>query len=145
MDRWAPVAPPGTAANTYLFMVQARGLMLKENVRTIGQMIRLYTHTNATANGTAPTLARADQSPTGPAASRGPPALAPPPRPARDAGVSHGPCMGQETDETDNMDSFSTDSVTVALKQSVEQHVTPPVTPDSPGRDAFNSFFCRNV
>lgn len=26
-------------ANTYLFMVQARGIMLKENVKTIGHMI----------------------------------------------------------------------------------------------------------
>ncbi|XP_015677415.2 beta-1,4-galactosyltransferase 6 [Protobothrops mucrosquamatus] len=39
-------------ANTYLFMVQARGIMLKENVKTIGHMIRLYTNKNATINGT---------------------------------------------------------------------------------------------
>uniref|UniRef100_A0A4X2JY23 Beta-1,4-galactosyltransferase n=1 Tax=Vombatus ursinus TaxID=29139 RepID=A0A4X2JY23_VOMUR len=38
--------------NTYLFMVQARGIMLKENVKTIGQIIRLYTNKNATLNGT---------------------------------------------------------------------------------------------
>ncbi|XP_056679820.1 beta-1,4-galactosyltransferase 6 isoform X6 [Monodelphis domestica] len=38
--------------NTYLFMVQARGIMLKENVKTIGHMIRLYTNKNATLNGT---------------------------------------------------------------------------------------------
>ncbi|XP_034285550.1 beta-1,4-galactosyltransferase 6 isoform X2 [Pantherophis guttatus] len=42
---------PGMA-NTYLFMVQARGIMLKENVKTIGHMIRLYTNKNATINGT---------------------------------------------------------------------------------------------
>ncbi|XP_053252288.1 beta-1,4-galactosyltransferase 6 isoform X2 [Podarcis muralis] len=42
---------PGIA-NTYLFMVQARGIMLKENVKTIGHMIRLYTNKNATLNGT---------------------------------------------------------------------------------------------
>lgn len=33
-------------------MVQARGIMLKENVKTIGHMIRLYTNKNATMNGT---------------------------------------------------------------------------------------------
>lgn len=33
-------------------MVQARGIMLKENVKTIGHMIRLYTNKNATLNGT---------------------------------------------------------------------------------------------
>nr|XP_020646614.1 beta-1,4-galactosyltransferase 6 [Pogona vitticeps] len=42
---------PGIA-NTYLFMVQARGIMLKENVKTIGHMIRLYTNKNSTLNGT---------------------------------------------------------------------------------------------
>ncbi|KAJ7427527.1 Beta-1,4-galactosyltransferase 6 [Willisornis vidua] len=42
---------PGIA-NTYLFMVQARGIMLKENVKTIGHMIRLYTNKNTTLNGT---------------------------------------------------------------------------------------------
>uniref|UniRef100_A0A8C8VHN1 Beta-1,4-galactosyltransferase n=1 Tax=Pelusios castaneus TaxID=367368 RepID=A0A8C8VHN1_9SAUR len=42
---------PGIA-NTYLFMVQARGIMLRENVKTIGHMIRLYTNKNATLNGT---------------------------------------------------------------------------------------------
>lgn len=40
------------SANTYLFMVQARGIMLKENVKTIGHMIRLYTNKNTTLNGT---------------------------------------------------------------------------------------------
>lgn len=40
------------SANTYLFMVQARGIMLRENVKTIGHMIRLYTNKNATLNGT---------------------------------------------------------------------------------------------
>lgn len=39
-------------ANTYLFMVQARGIMLRENVKTIGHMIRLYTNKNTTLNGT---------------------------------------------------------------------------------------------
>nr|XP_044991003.1 beta-1,4-galactosyltransferase 6 isoform X2 [Jaculus jaculus] len=42
---------PGIA-NTYLFMVQARGMMLRENVKTIGHMIRLYTNKNTTLNGT---------------------------------------------------------------------------------------------
>ncbi|XP_036179073.1 beta-1,4-galactosyltransferase 6 isoform X1 [Myotis myotis] len=42
---------PGLA-NTYLFMVQARGIMLRENVKTIGHMIRLYTNKNTTLNGT---------------------------------------------------------------------------------------------
>ncbi|XP_063087872.1 beta-1,4-galactosyltransferase 6 isoform X2 [Cavia porcellus] len=42
---------PGIA-NTYLFMVQARGIMLRENVKTIGHMIRLYTNKNTTFNGT---------------------------------------------------------------------------------------------
>ncbi|XP_069378754.1 beta-1,4-galactosyltransferase 6 isoform X4 [Paralichthys olivaceus] len=42
---------PGIA-NTYFFMVQAQGIMLRENVRTIGQMIRLYTNKNSTVNGT---------------------------------------------------------------------------------------------
>ncbi|XP_030891785.1 beta-1,4-galactosyltransferase 6 [Leptonychotes weddellii] len=42
---------PGIA-NTYLFMVQARGIMLRENVKTIGHMIRLYTNKNSTLNGT---------------------------------------------------------------------------------------------
>ena len=32
------------SANTYFFMVQAQGIMLRDNVRTIGQMIRLYTN-----------------------------------------------------------------------------------------------------
>ncbi|XP_068419001.1 beta-1,4-galactosyltransferase 6 isoform X2 [Eschrichtius robustus] len=40
------------ASNTYLFMVQARGIMLRENVKTIGHMIRLYTNKNTTLNGT---------------------------------------------------------------------------------------------
>lgn len=39
-------------ANTYFFMVQAQGIMLRDNVRTIGQMIRLYTNKNSTLNGT---------------------------------------------------------------------------------------------
>uniref|UniRef100_A0A668SAY3 Beta-1,4-galactosyltransferase n=1 Tax=Oreochromis aureus TaxID=47969 RepID=A0A668SAY3_OREAU len=38
--------------NTYFFMVQAQGIMLRDNVRTIGQMIRLYTNKNSTLNGT---------------------------------------------------------------------------------------------
>ncbi|GLD73420.1 beta-1,4-galactosyltransferase 6 isoform X1 [Lates japonicus] len=42
---------PGIA-NTYFFMVQAQGIMLRDNVRTIGQMIRLYTNKNSTVNGT---------------------------------------------------------------------------------------------
>ncbi|EPY79119.1 hypothetical protein CB1_000954012 [Camelus ferus] len=42
----------GPRANTYLFMVQARGIMLRENVKTIGHMIRLYTNKNTTLNGT---------------------------------------------------------------------------------------------
>lgn len=42
-------------ANTYLFMVQARGIMLRENVKTIGHMIRLYTNKNTTLNGTGKT------------------------------------------------------------------------------------------
>ncbi|KAK2119374.1 Beta-1,4-galactosyltransferase 6 [Saguinus oedipus] len=42
---------PGIA-NTYLFMVQARGIMLRENVKTIGHMIRLYTNKNSRLNGT---------------------------------------------------------------------------------------------
>lgn len=33
-------------------MVQARGIMLRENVKTIGHMIRLYTNKNTTLNGT---------------------------------------------------------------------------------------------
>lgn len=33
-------------------MVQAQGIMLRDNVRTIGQMIRLYTNKNSTLNGT---------------------------------------------------------------------------------------------
>ncbi|KAI2586456.1 B4GALT6 isoform 5, partial [Pan troglodytes] len=33
-------------------MVQARGIMLRENVKTIGHMIRLYTNKNSTLNGT---------------------------------------------------------------------------------------------
>lgn len=33
-------------------MVQAQGIMLRDNVRTIGQMIRLYTNKNGTLNGT---------------------------------------------------------------------------------------------
>ncbi|XP_053287085.1 beta-1,4-galactosyltransferase 6 isoform X3 [Pleuronectes platessa] len=33
-------------------MVQAQGIMLRDNVRTIGQMIRVYTNTNSTVNGT---------------------------------------------------------------------------------------------
>lgn len=44
-------------ANTYLFMVQARGIMLRENVKTIGHMIRLYTNKNTTLNGTGETAA----------------------------------------------------------------------------------------
>lgn len=40
------------SANTYFFMVQAQGIMLRDNVRTIGQMIRLYTNKNGTLNGT---------------------------------------------------------------------------------------------
>lgn len=40
------------SATTYLFMVQARGIMLRENVKTIGHMIRLYTNKNTTLNGT---------------------------------------------------------------------------------------------
>ncbi|CAN9500788.1 unnamed protein product [Ophioblennius macclurei] len=43
-------AAPGLA-NTYFFMVQARGAMLRENVKTIGQLIRLYAK-NGTVNGT---------------------------------------------------------------------------------------------
>ncbi|KAL4593473.1 beta-1,4-galactosyltransferase 6-like isoform X2 [Arapaima gigas] len=42
----------GNEANTYFFMVQAQGIMLRDNVRTIGHMIRLYTNKNATLNGT---------------------------------------------------------------------------------------------
>ncbi|KAG8442093.1 hypothetical protein GDO86_011040 [Hymenochirus boettgeri] len=42
---------PGIA-NTYLFMVQAQGIMLRDNVRTIGHMIRHYTNKNSTSNGT---------------------------------------------------------------------------------------------
>ncbi|KPP59332.1 hypothetical protein Z043_122759 [Scleropages formosus] len=42
---------PGIA-NTYLFMVQAQGMMLRDNVRTIRHMIRLYTNKNSTVNGT---------------------------------------------------------------------------------------------
>ncbi|XP_016132634.1 beta-1,4-galactosyltransferase 6 [Sinocyclocheilus grahami] len=38
--------------NTYYFMVQAQGIMLRDNVRTIGHMIRLYTNKNSTLNGT---------------------------------------------------------------------------------------------
>ncbi|XP_051511766.1 beta-1,4-galactosyltransferase 6-like isoform X2 [Myxocyprinus asiaticus] len=38
--------------NTYFFMVQAQGIMLRDNVRTIGHMIRLYTNKNSTLNGT---------------------------------------------------------------------------------------------
>ncbi|CAM9128321.1 unnamed protein product [Lampetra planeri] len=33
-------------------MVQAQGIMLRDNVRTFGQMIRLYTNKNSTLNGT---------------------------------------------------------------------------------------------
>jgi len=33
-------------------MVQAQGIMLRDNVRTIGHMIRLYTNKNSTLNGT---------------------------------------------------------------------------------------------
>ncbi|KAJ3599586.1 hypothetical protein NHX12_033542 [Muraenolepis orangiensis] len=44
-------AAPGIA-NTYFFMVQAQGIMLRDNVRTIGHMIRLYTNKNTTLNGT---------------------------------------------------------------------------------------------
>ncbi|KAK3516574.1 hypothetical protein QTP70_021973 [Hemibagrus guttatus] len=39
-------------ANTYFFMVQAQGIMLRDNVRTIGQIIRSYTNKNNTLNGT---------------------------------------------------------------------------------------------
>ncbi|XP_062916227.1 beta-1,4-galactosyltransferase 6 [Mobula hypostoma] len=43
---------PGIA-NTYLFMMQARGKMLRDNVRTIGILIRdHYTKRNNTLNGT---------------------------------------------------------------------------------------------
>ncbi|RVE74130.1 hypothetical protein OJAV_G00038170 [Oryzias javanicus] len=42
---------PGIA-NTYFFMVQAQGIILRDNVRTFGQMIRLYTNKNSTLNGT---------------------------------------------------------------------------------------------
>ncbi|XP_072324586.1 beta-1,4-galactosyltransferase 6 isoform X2 [Scyliorhinus torazame] len=43
---------PGIA-NTYLFMVQAQGKMLRDNVRTIGILIRdRYTKRNSTLNGT---------------------------------------------------------------------------------------------
>uniref|UniRef100_A0A8C2D542 Beta-1,4-galactosyltransferase n=1 Tax=Cyprinus carpio TaxID=7962 RepID=A0A8C2D542_CYPCA len=41
--------------NTYFFMVQAQGIMLRDNVRTIGHMIRLYTNKNSTLNGTGKT------------------------------------------------------------------------------------------
>ncbi|KAI5090506.1 beta-1,4-galactosyltransferase 6, partial [Silurus meridionalis] len=44
-------AAPGIA-NTYFFMVQAQGIMLRDNVRTIGQIIRSYTNKNSTLNGT---------------------------------------------------------------------------------------------
>ncbi|XP_028659459.1 beta-1,4-galactosyltransferase 6 [Erpetoichthys calabaricus] len=44
-------AAPGIA-NTYLFMMQAQGIMLRDNVRTIGHMIRFYTIKNNTINGT---------------------------------------------------------------------------------------------
>lgn len=44
-------------ATTYFFMVQAQGIMLRDNVRTIGQMIRLYTNKNSTLNGTGERLA----------------------------------------------------------------------------------------
>ncbi len=46
------VFPVSLSANTYFFMVQAQGIMLRDNVRTIGQMIRLYTNKNSTVNGT---------------------------------------------------------------------------------------------
>lgn len=46
------VSPVFLSANTYFFMVQAQGIMLRDNVRTIGQMIRLYTNKNSTLNGT---------------------------------------------------------------------------------------------
>ncbi|KAG8570961.1 hypothetical protein GDO81_011485 [Engystomops pustulosus] len=42
---------PGIA-NTYLFMVQAQGIMLRDNVRTIGNILRQYTNKNSTLNGT---------------------------------------------------------------------------------------------
>nr|XP_023671553.1 beta-1,4-galactosyltransferase 6-like isoform X2 [Paramormyrops kingsleyae] len=42
---------PGIA-NTYFFMVQAQGMMLRDNVRTISHMIRLYTNKNSSINGT---------------------------------------------------------------------------------------------
>ncbi|GAA6078049.1 beta-1,4-galactosyltransferase 6, partial [Tachysurus ichikawai] len=38
--------------NTYFFMVQAQGIMIRDNVRTIGQIIRSYTNKNSTLNGT---------------------------------------------------------------------------------------------
>ncbi|XP_030069693.1 beta-1,4-galactosyltransferase 6 isoform X2 [Microcaecilia unicolor] len=47
-----PCWQPKVTTNTYLFMVQAQGIMLRDNVKTIGQMIRLYTNKNTTLNGT---------------------------------------------------------------------------------------------
>ncbi|XP_028817432.1 beta-1,4-galactosyltransferase 6 [Denticeps clupeoides] len=44
-------AAPGIA-NTYYFMMQYQGMMLRDNVRTFGHMIRLYTNKNSTLNGT---------------------------------------------------------------------------------------------
>lgn len=44
--------PPSLPANTYFFMVQAQGIMIRDNVRTIGQIIRSYTNKNSTLNGT---------------------------------------------------------------------------------------------
>ncbi|CAG10863.1 unnamed protein product [Tetraodon nigroviridis] len=38
-------------ANTYFLMVQAQGIMLRNKVRTFGQMIRLYTKKNRSENG----------------------------------------------------------------------------------------------
>lgn len=49
---FCPPPPCFPAANTYFFMVQAQGIMLRDNVRTFGQMIRLYTNKNSTLNGT---------------------------------------------------------------------------------------------
>lgn len=47
-----PFPPLNPSANTYFFMVQAQGIMLRDNVRTIGQIIRSYTNKNSTLNGT---------------------------------------------------------------------------------------------
>lgn len=47
-----PPPPLNPSANTYYFMVQARGIMLRDNVRTIGQILRSYTNKNSTLNGT---------------------------------------------------------------------------------------------